>query len=64
MGIRDRDYMKRRPSDDDPDDGSSSYSLDQSDARNAKLLKRIALVFGGVIIVAVLITIIALVLEK
>lgn len=56
--------MKRRPKDDDPDDGYSSYSAEQSDARNAKLLKRITLVFGGVIIVAVLITIIALILGK
>ncbi len=56
--------MKRRPKDDDPDDGYSNDSAEQSDARNAKLLKRIALVFGGVIIVAVLITVLALVFGK
>lgn len=64
MGIQDRDYMKRRPPGDDPDGGNSNYSADQSDARNAKLLKRMALVFGGVIVAAVLITVVALVLGK
>ena len=64
MGIRDRDYMKRRPSDDDPDDGGSGYASDQSDARNAKLLKRVAIAFGGVLIVTLLITVVALVLGR
>ena len=56
--------MKRRPSDDDPGDGSSSYASDQSDARNAKLLKRVAIAFGGVLIVTLLITVVALVLGR
>lgn len=60
MGIHDRDYMKRRPPDYDQEDGDDNYSREEQDDRNARLNKRVTLIFGYVIFGVILITIIAL----
>lgn len=52
--------MKRRPPDYDPDDGDDNYSREEQDDRNARLNKRVTLIFGCVILGVILITIIAL----
>lgn len=52
--------MKRRPPDYDPEDADDNYSRDERDERNARLNKRVTLIFGCVILGVILITILAL----
>ena len=64
MGIRDRDYMKQRPPDYDPDDGDASFSQAENNPRADKLNKRVTVIFGCVILGTLFITIIALAFAK
>lgn len=56
--------MKRRPPEYDPDDGDSSDSRPEPAPGADKLNQRITVIFGNIILGAILITIIALVLGK
>lgn len=66
MGIQDRDYMKRRPPDYEPEHGHPEFSglSDRDDAKAAKLTKRITTIFACIVIGTIVITIIALAIGK
>ncbi len=56
--------MKRRPPDYDPDEGDASFSQAEDNPRADKLNKRVTLIFACIVLGAILITIIALALDK
>lgn len=58
MGIQDRDYMKRRPSDAEPEDRRHSFSTSngEDDARTAKLNKRVTTIFASIVIGAIVVS--------
>lgn len=64
MGLYDRDYMRKPPPDYEPDEGRPRSRARGSNPREEKVNRKITIIFGSIVIGAILLTIIALALSK